>query len=64
MNNQEPICLNSRGGRGGVPDIQPSIKDRVYSVDGVACCIATSEFFNPCYLVEVKEYANKSDSTT
>ena len=43
------ICLNSKGGRNGIEGLQPSIKDRVYSSEGIAACIATSTFFNPNY---------------
>ena len=38
----EPICLNSKSGRGGVPGLQPSLQDRIYSIDGkhTACTTA------------------------
>lgn len=29
-----PICLNSKSGRGGVDGLQPSLSDRIYSIDG------------------------------
>lgn len=45
----KPICLNSKGGRNGVEGLQPSRKDRVYSSDGIAATIATSDFYNPNY---------------
>lgn len=45
------ICLNSKSGRNGVEGLQPSRKDRIYSSDGIACTIATNEFFNPNYLI-------------
>lgn len=45
----KPICLNSKGGRNGVEGLQPSRKDRVYSSDGIAVTIATSDFYNPNY---------------
>ena len=48
----ETICLNSKGGRNGVEGLQPSRKDRVYSSDGVAATIATSDFYNPYYKIE------------
>lgn len=47
------ICLNSKGGRNGIEGLQPSRKDRVYSSDGVAATIATSDFYNPYYKIEV-----------
>lgn len=47
----KPICLNSKGGRNGVEGLQPSRKDRIYSSDGVACTIATNDFYNPNYLI-------------
>lgn len=41
----EPICVNSKSGRGGVEGIQPSLQDRIYSVDGKMTAVTTS--FNP-----------------
>lgn len=41
----EPICLNSKSGRGGVEGIQPSLQDRIYSVDGKMTAVTTA--FNP-----------------
>lgn len=35
-------CLNPKGGRCGVDGLQPSIQDRVYSVDGISTSITTS----------------------
>lgn len=52
--NKEKIdirCLNSRGGRNGIPNLQPSLCDRVYDSEGVAAAITTSPFFMPTYLV-------------
>ena len=46
--NTEPIiiaetkCVNSKGGRAGIENIQPSIQDRVYSIDGISTSITTS----------------------
>lgn len=42
-----PVCLNSKGGRNGIPGLQPSIKDRVYDPTGIMPTVATSDFFNP-----------------
>lgn len=41
----KPICLNSKGGRAGIPNLQPSIQDRVYSTKGISTAITCS--FNP-----------------
>lgn len=49
----EPICLNPKGGRNGIPGLQPSIKDRVYAPNGVMPTVATSEFFNPNVAIPV-----------
>ena len=43
----EPICMNPKGGRNGIPGLQPSIKDRVYDPTGIMPTVATSDFFNP-----------------
>lgn len=37
----EPICLNSKGGRGGVPGLQPSLQDRVYDGNGISTAVTT-----------------------
>lgn len=49
MQTNKAICLNSKGGRNGIEGLQPSRKDRVYSSDGIAVTIATSDFYNPNY---------------
>ena len=46
----EPVCLNSKGGRGGVEGLQPSIQDRVYDSNAVSTAVTTC--FVPSYLVE------------
>ena len=37
-----PICVNSKSGRGGQPNLQPSLQDRIYRIDGKSPAIATS----------------------
>lgn len=37
----EPVCLNSKGGRGGVPGLQPSIQDRVYDSEAISTAVTT-----------------------
>lgn len=41
----EPICVNSKSGRSGVPGLQPSLSDRIYSIDGKATAVTTA--FHP-----------------
>lgn len=55
--NPEPICLNSKDENGK----QPSLTDRVYSSKGAACCITTSPFFNPHYLIEKEVVEERTD---
>lgn len=38
----EPLCLNSKGGRGGIEGLQPSVQDRVYSVDALSFAMTTA----------------------
>lgn len=38
-NTDKTICLNSKGGRGGVDGLQPSVQDRVYSIEGISTAI-------------------------
>ena len=35
----KPICLNSKSGRAGVDGLQPSLSDRIYSIDGKATAV-------------------------
>ena len=49
MQMNKTICLNSKGGRNGVEGLQPSLKDRIYDSNGIATCVATSNFFMPNY---------------
>lgn len=45
--NAKPICLNSKGGRGGIEGLQPSLQDRIYDSQGISTAITTS--FMPSY---------------
>lgn len=38
----EPVCLNSKGGRGGVEGLQPSLQDRVYDSNAISPAVTTS----------------------
>lgn len=38
----ETKCLNSKGGRGGVDGLQPSVQDRVYDTSGISTAITSS----------------------
>ncbi len=38
----ETRCLNSKGGRGGIEGLQPSVQDRVYDTDGISTAITSS----------------------
>lgn len=43
--------MNSKGGRNGIPGLQPSLQDRVYDSNGIATACTTSPFFMPNYLI-------------
>ena len=43
-------CLNSKGGRNGILNIQPSINDRIYDANNISTAITTNPFFMPNYL--------------
>lgn len=53
---KECVCLNSKGGRGGVEGLQPSVQDRVYDPQGLSTAITTS--FRPS-IIEVKQATKK-----
>ena len=40
--NTMPVCLNSKGGRGGVEGLQPSVQDRVYDSEAISTAVTTS----------------------
>lgn len=42
IESSKPICLNPKGGRGGVQGLQPSVQDRVYDQNGISTAITTS----------------------
>lgn len=46
---QEPVCLNSKGGRNGIEGLQPSLQDRVYSTDSIGVSVTT------CYMPSILE---------
>ena len=35
----EPICVNSKSGRAGIGGLQPSLSDRIYSIEGKATAV-------------------------
>jgi DNA (cytosine-5)-methyltransferase 1 len=37
-----PVCLNGKGGRGGVPGLQPSLQDRIYDSNAISTAVTTS----------------------
>lgn len=47
----EPVCLNSKGGRGGVEGLQPSVQNRVYDSNAISTAVTTS--YMPSYTVEM-----------
>ena len=51
---QEPVCLNSKGGRGGIDKLQPSLQDRVYRTDAVSVAVTTC--YMPSVLEEEQQY--------
>lgn len=38
----KPKCINSKGGRNGINNLQPSIQDRCYSENGISFAITSS----------------------
>lgn len=44
-----PVCLNSKAGRGGIDGLQPSVQDRVYDSEAISTAVTTS--YMPSVLV-------------
>ena len=38
----EPVCVNSKSGRGGIAGLQPSLQDRIYSIYGKSTACTTA----------------------
>lgn len=38
----EPVCCNSKSGRGGVEGLQPSLQDRIYDINGKHTAVTTA----------------------
>lgn len=47
-----PICLNSKSGRNGIKGLQPSLQDRIYSIDGKHTACTT------CYMPKIAKSIN------
>jgi site-specific DNA-cytosine methylase len=58
----EPICLNSKSGRAGVDGLQPSLSDRIYSIDGKATAVTNG--FMPKIAEPIRIGTIESDSHT
>jgi len=53
-----PICINSKGGRNGIPDLQPSLQDRIYLDEGKFVAITPS--FMP-YVITIDNHHSDSE---
>jgi hypothetical protein len=53
-----PICINSKGGRNGIPDLQPSLQDRIYLDEGKFTAITPS--FMP-YVITIDSHHSESE---
>ena len=58
----EPICVNSKSGRGGVPGLQPSLSDRIYSIDGKATALTTAFRPNIAEIVRIGTIESKANN--
>ncbi|MCI8595163.1 MAG: hypothetical protein HFF09_07945 [Oscillospiraceae bacterium] len=47
----QPVCVNSKSGRGGVPSLQPSLADRIYSIEGKGTTVTAA--FHPNIAVPI-----------
>ena len=52
----EPVCLNSKGGRGGVEGLQPSIQNRIYDAEAISTAVTTSYMPSIAVKEAIKEH--------
>ena len=50
-----PVCVNSKSGRGGQDGKQPSLQDRIYSVNGKGVAVTTSFITNVAVPIRINE---------
>ena len=55
----EPVCLNSKGGRGGVEGLQPSVQDRVYDSEHISTAVTTSYMPNFTHGLRIRKLTPK-----
>ena len=55
----KPVCLNSKGGRGGVDGLQPSLQDRVYDSDAISTAVTTSYMPNFTHGLRIRKLTPK-----
>ena len=48
------ICLNSKGGRGGIDGLQPSVQNRIYDINGISTAVTTTYMPNIAELSSFK----------
>ena len=56
----QPICVNSKSGRNGIPGLQPSIEHRIYSIDGKGTAVTTA--FRPQIAIPIRITTSLSQS--
>lgn len=54
----QTICINPKGGRGGIEGLQPSLQDRIYDINGVAPAITVC--FHPNILLDYSFFYDNS----
>ena len=57
----EPVCVNSKSGRGGVPGLQPSLADRIYSVNGKGTAVTTAFRPNIAIPLRIESLSEKEE---
>ena len=56
----DTVCLNSKSGRAGIENVQPSLQDRIYSINGKHTAVTTGFMPNVAIPVRVMNYELKS----
>lgn len=57
----EPVCINPKGGRNGIDNLQPSIQDRIYDSNAISPAVTTC--YHPNIKIDIEDGIPISEAT-